>query len=148
MILLMDTLEMTPVNAKQVKQWTDYLSKVCAKVQKGDRRPDDHPQMQPHIKRMDELSIQDGCVMWVDGVVIPQAGREKVLKILHDGHPGMLRMERIARGVVWWPKIDTAIEKTVQDCQACKLYQKLPAPCTNTFAPLGMAYPTLVENSH
>ena len=108
MILLMDTLEMTPVNAKQVKQWTDHdliLSKVRAKVQKGDRRPDDHPQMQPYIKRMDELSIQDGCVMWGDRVVIPQAGREKVLKILHDGHPGILRMKRIARGVVWWPKI-------------------------------------------
>jgi hypothetical protein len=64
---------------------------------------------------MDELSIQDGCVMWGDRVIIPQAGREKVLKILHDGHPGILRMKRIARGVVWWPKIDTAMEKTVQD---------------------------------
>jgi hypothetical protein len=42
MILLMDTLEMTPVNARQVKQWTDHdsiLSKVRTKVQKGDRRP-------------------------------------------------------------------------------------------------------------
>lgn len=65
--------------------------------------------------------------MWGDRVVIPQAGRERVLKILHDGHPGILRMKRIARGVVWWPKIDTAIEKTVQDCQACQLHQKTPA---------------------
>ena len=67
-------------------------------------------------------------VSWGDRVVIPQAGREKVLKILHEGHPGILRMKRIARGVVWWPKIDTAIEKTVQDCQACQLHQKSPAP--------------------
>ena len=45
-------------------------------------------------------------------VVIPQAGCEKVLKILHEGHQGILRMKRIARGDVWWPKIDTAIKKS------------------------------------
>ena len=133
MILLMDTLENTPVNVQQVKKWTDnnpILSTVRTKVQQDDRGPDDNPQMQTYIKRMNKLSIQDGCVMWGDRVVIPLAGRERVLKILHNGHPGILRMKSIAHGVVWWPKLTQLLRrlfKTVKlaNCIRNHLHQHL-----------------------
>ena len=102
MILLMDNLEMTPVNARQVKQWTDrnrILSKVRTKVWQGNRSSDDHPQMQPTSKEWTNLVFRMD-VSWGDRVVIPQAGCENVLKILHEGRPGILRKKRIARGVV------------------------------------------------
>ena len=72
-------------------------------------------------------STQDGCLMWGTRVVIPKAGREQVLKLLQEGHPGILRMKRIARGMVWWPNIDANIERKVQDCEPCQLTQKSPA---------------------
>ena len=125
---------MTPVTAKQVKEWTDkdpILSKVRTKIQQGDRTPDDNPQIQPYVKRIDELSTQDGCLMWGTRIVIPQAGQEQVLTLLHEGHPGILRMKRIARGMVWWPNIDAEIETKVKDCESCQLVQKTP-----TTAPL------------
>ena len=58
---------MTPVNARQVKEWTEkdpILSNVRAKVQHGDRNFEDHPQMQRYQKRLDELNMQDGCILW------------------------------------------------------------------------------------
>ena len=133
-VLLMESLNMTPVTAKQVKEWTDkdpILSKVRTKIQQGDRTPDDNPQIQPYVKRIDELSTQDGCLMWGTRIVIPQAGQEQVLTLLHEGHPGILRMKRIARGMVWWPNIDAEIETKVKDCESCQLVQKSP-----TTAPL------------
>ena len=65
-ILLMEALNMTPVTAKQVKEWTDkdlILSKVRTKIKQGDRTPDDNPQIQSFVKRIYELSTQDGCLM-------------------------------------------------------------------------------------
>ena len=60
----------------------------------------------PYQWRRDELSLEDGCVMWENLVVVPEVGRQKVLQELQVGHPGMSRRTGIARGVVWWPGID------------------------------------------
>ena len=51
-------------------------------------------------------------------------GREPVLELLHDGHPGISKTKLIARQVVWWPGIDTDIANKVQHCQECQLAQK------------------------
>ena len=71
-ILLMETLVMTPVSSEQVKQWIDkpILSKVQTKAE-GKRSPDVHPLIQPYLKRMDKLGIQDGYVLWGNRVDIP-----------------------------------------------------------------------------
>ena len=48
------------------------------------------------------------------------AGRELVLQELHRTHPGCAKMKSIARNYIWWPKMDSAIEDTVKQCQACQ----------------------------
>ena len=51
-------------------------------------------------------------------------------KILHDSNPGIARMKGIARNHVWWPKIDSALEKKVKSCQVCQAHWKTPPPAT------------------
>ena len=126
-VLLMDTLQTSPVTVRQVRHWTNrdpLLSKVRSLVLEGwvDGKEE---KMTPFNQRSNELSVQDGCILWGTRVVIPEQGRSQVLQQLHDGHPGMSRMKSISRSL---PGIDKDIEQTVRNCQPCQLNQKSPAP--------------------
>ena len=129
-ILTLENLQTPPVNIKHVRQWTDrdpVLSKVRRLVQQGWETTDDQ-QLQPFQVRKEELSVQDFCVLWGSRVIIPDAGLEKVLDILHDGHPGITKMKQLARSIVWWPRIDAHIETKVKHCEQCAMLQKSPSP--------------------
>ena len=67
-------------------------------------------ELTPYNRRKEELSVEDGCVLWGRRIVAPPAGKEKVLNELHNGHPGITRMKSIARRLVWWPDIDRGLE--------------------------------------
>ena len=83
--------------------------------------------LKPYEQRREELSLQDGCLLWGNRVIIPDMARARVLEELHVGHPGISRMKSIGRGIVWWPGIDKDIENAVQSCCECQENQKTPA---------------------
>ena len=60
----------------------------------------DDCELKPYLVRHCELSVCDGCVMWGNRVVVPQAGCNKVMEQLHDGHPGTSRIKNLARSFV------------------------------------------------
>ena len=128
-ILLMDTLEGTPATASHIRNWTarDWvLSTVLQKVQKGWKGPTDDA-LQPYARRKDELSVQDGCLLWGNRVVVPPQGRSKVIDELHEGHPGMTRMKQLTRSFIWWPSIDKDLEERVKSCDQCQRTRGAPA---------------------
>ena len=49
-----------------------------------------------------------------------------MLQELHEGHPGMSKMKALARMYVWWPGIDSDIEKSVRICTECQEVQSSP----------------------
>ena len=102
------------------------LSRVRDRVRRGWQATDEAA-LQPYQQRASELSIQDGCLLWGSRVVVPKKGREAVITLLHEGHPGVTRMKRLARGYVWWPGMDADIERAVKLCCKCQEHQKLPA---------------------
>ena len=129
-ILLMSNLQDTPVTAKQVKSWTDrdpQLARVRLLVQKGwsDTDGEDLPDFR---RRKAELSVQDGCILWGSRVVIPTAGRIKIMEELHESHPGIVRMKSLARSYVWWPGMDKDLETKVAICSDCQRIRKSPPP--------------------
>ena len=128
-VLVMETLQTSPIKASQIKQWTDHdpvLAVVRDKLQQGWTHTDDE-QMKPYQRRREELSIQDGCILWGNRVVIPPPGRAKVIEELHEGHPGATRMKALARSYVWWPQMDAELESKVKSCYQCQIHQHAPA---------------------
>ena len=110
-LLSLQTLATTPVNAVQIKNWASrdpLLSKVKLYVQQGWPITQSDVDISPFFRRKDEHSIMDGCILWGSRVVIPPLGRPILIRKLHDGHPGTTRMKSLARGYMWWPNMDYA----------------------------------------
>ena len=132
-IFMLETLRTgdSPVTATEIKSWTDkdpILSHVRNMALTGwQAHANNEVTFRPYKQRECELSVQDGCVLWGHRVVIPPAGREAVMRTLHDAHPGITRMKGLARSFVWWPGIDADLEGKVKGCQACQEHGKAPA---------------------
>jgi hypothetical protein len=54
-------------------------------------------QLEGFYRRRVSLTIEQGCVVFREHVIIPTKLRTKVLKLLHQGHPGIQRMKSLAR---------------------------------------------------
>ena len=122
-VFLLEKLNDTPVTANMIKRWTNQdpvLAKVKHCVLKGWPSSVTDSGMRPFFNKQTELSVEGGYVLRGVRVVIPPQGRKKVLELLHDTHPGMERMKRLARSYVWWPGLDTEIESKVKSCHACQ----------------------------
>ena len=112
----MQSLQTTSLTFNQLRQWTvqdPKLSKVHRLLMQGWKHSDD-PKLKPYQVRYSELSVYDGCIMWGNHVIVPQAGRMRVIEQLHDGHPGISRMKSLARSFVWWSRMDEDIADRVK----------------------------------
>ena len=117
-------LKRHPVSAAEIAKDTSrnpLLAKTVLLTQNG--WPINHcadPDLKPYFTRRHELSVEQGFLMWGLRTVIPPSLRQTILTELHEGHPGIARMKSIARGHVWWRKIDQEIEKAIRKCQPRK----------------------------
>lgn len=140
-LLLLESLRSAPVNDKDIKSFIGkdpVLSRVRQFVLHGWPSKVDSSFL-PFWRIREELSIQDGCILRGSRVVIPGAIADRVIEMLHEGHPGVSRLKGLARSFVWWPHMDAHLEEslsTVPAHQACS--SSIP------FTPLGMATTTLV----
>ena len=79
----------------------------------------------PYFNRRN--SISRGCLLFGDRVVVPDALRVQVTKLIHATHPGIVCSKQIARSIAWWPRIDADLEAAVRLCEPCQLAAKLPS---------------------
>ena len=79
-----------------------------------------YPTFVPFKSKRDELTTQQGCILWGTRFVNHFALQEKVLHELHETHPGISRIKAFARSYVWLPHIHSRIEQTVSWCSTCQ----------------------------
>ncbi|XP_026537681.1 uncharacterized protein K02A2.6-like, partial [Notechis scutatus] len=116
--LQIETLTSPPLTAQDIASETrkdPCLARVLSWVERGWPEIEPNDTFKPFKNRQTELFSQKGCVLWGDRVIIPERLQNKVLKLLHDGHPGIVRMKALARSYAWWPGMDGQIETWVGD---------------------------------
>ena len=91
--------------------------------------------LRPYFLRRDALSVQANCLRSGNRLVIPEIFRLHILKDMHLGHPGVVRMKSIARSYVWWPGIDDQIEVALKKCQHCLAHKSQPPKLISPWSP-------------
>ena len=127
-VLSLSVVNDTPITAARISKGTardPLLSAVANYARQG--WPSNTPEEAAVFhRRRDELSLQQGCILWGSRVNIPVPGRECLLENVHECHPGIVHMKALARSYMWWPGLDRDIELKVRSCQTCQEHSKLP----------------------
>jgi len=128
-ILLINLLDSTSTcTSENIRRWTDrdpVLSKVRLSILQG-WTSTPISDLAPYYSKRDELTTLKGCVLWGIRVIIPPQGRVLVTDMLHETHPGIVKMKNLARGYMWWPKMDMDLERCVKTCRQCQSVRVLP----------------------
>lgn len=130
-----ETAHALPIKFSDIQEATSQcrtLQLVSCYIQSGwpSRKSINVSEVAKYYDQRDALSIIDGCVFFSDRIVIPTRYRPSILKELHRGHPGIVRMKLLARSKVFWPQIDSDVERTVKSCENCATAGKSPIKCT------------------
>lgn len=59
-------------------------------------------------------------------VVVPKSLQSHILKELHSGHFGVVKMKNLTRGYCWWTGIDRDIENLAKNCVNCNAHKNNP----------------------
>ena len=96
LFLLKEHLDsLSPVTSEQISNWTSkdpVLSQVKRFIMYGWPQQKMGDAFTPYVRRRDDLSLMDGCILWGSRVVVPKPGREAVVQELHETHPGIVKM--------------------------------------------------------
>ncbi|XP_053692131.1 uncharacterized protein K02A2.6-like [Sabethes cyaneus] len=110
-------IEQLPINAQRVAQETrkdEELGKILRALEDGislERLGFRSPQI--------NYKTAAGCLVYEHRVIIPRSLQATILKDLHVGHLGIVKMKGLARSFVYWPGIDSDIERTAKMCYEC-----------------------------
>lgn len=85
-----------------------------------------HRDVMNYYKVKDSLTASNSCLYYRNRLIIPHKYRTKILKRLHEAHPGQQRMIALARNYVYWPNIDAEIREYVRMCADCAEQAKAP----------------------
>jgi hypothetical protein len=119
-----------PVSAEEIATATrkdSTVSRALEFTQHGWPENVSDKDLQPYFQRKLELTVEDNCLLWGRRVVIPRSLRKRIMDELHDGHQGICKTKQLARGFVWWPKLDQDIQDLVRNCTICLSVRKQPA---------------------
>ena len=95
--------------------------------------------MHPYVCIKNELGVLGKLVLRGSRIVIPNALRGEVLRLVHEGHQGIVKMKARLRTKLWWPKRDSDAEQICKSCHGCEVVGEFqpPEPMKRTEPPTG-----------
>jgi len=73
------------------------------------------------------------------GIVVPKVLRDKVVRLAHEGHQGLVKTKYRLRSKVWWPGMDKDVENLCKVCHDCQVTSSCdpPDPMSRVLPPSG-----------
>ncbi|XP_064468936.1 uncharacterized protein K02A2.6-like [Ornithodoros turicata] len=79
------------------------------------------PHVKPYKPLETELSVTpQGLILRGTRLLLPSGLQEHAVQLAHKGHMGMVKTKQLLRESVWFPKMDTLVEKAVRNCIPCQ----------------------------
>jgi hypothetical protein len=101
-----------------------FLSKIKRIIETGWASRTKPREIEKLFELKEKLKIEKGCVLYENRTVIPKSFQDKVLKLLHFEHNGIMGMKMLARKYVFWNGLSRDIENFVKNCKKCQDRQK------------------------
>ncbi len=76
--------------------------------------------LKPYFKRRLEFSVEIGCLLAGNKVVIPKQMQKEILNLFHEQHLGIVRTKMLMRSYCWWPGMNEDIESFISSCAVCQ----------------------------
>jgi hypothetical protein len=75
----------------------------------------------PFFKFRDELTIYDDrIVLRGERIILPTALQDEAVQLAHRGHQALSKTKALMRFKVWFPGMDTGIERAIKECIPCQ----------------------------
>ena len=74
----------------------------------------------PYRLLCDEITVVGRLVMRGMRIVIPVGLRKRVLELAHEGHQGIVKTKDRLRSKVWWPNMNSMVERHCKRCLGCQ----------------------------
>ena len=78
----------------------------------------------PYWNYRDEISCYEGMMFKGDRIIVPHSLRPEISHHIRKGHFGIDKCRARARGAVFWPSINAAIEEMISKCSTCQKHQR------------------------
>ena len=125
-VSLMDGLPITASDMAAATTKDAILSQVLQYTLEGWPQKGVSDNLKIFYQRRDQLSTDQGCLLWGTRVIVPEVWHGRLLNELHYTHPGIVKMKLLARSYMWWPNLDQNIEDMVKSCKDCATQRSLP----------------------
>ncbi|XP_065077069.1 uncharacterized protein K02A2.6-like [Ochlerotatus camptorhynchus] len=114
---MLHQIQQLPIHAQRIaqeKRRDDVLGKILRALEEGQS-------LERVGFKSPEINYKTaaGCLVYEHRVVVPRSLQEAVLKDLHVGHLGIVKMKGLARSFIYWPGIDADIECAAKECHEC-----------------------------
>ena len=67
-------------------------------------------------KNWNELALENKLILCGDILIIPPLLQDRISKLAHEGHFGIVNTKRFLLSKVWFPNMDTLAENEIKHC--------------------------------
>ena len=125
---------LSPTEIEEASYFDEELTIVKSCVRSGDW---DRCTLPSYAQVKDELCVYGELLLRGTRIVVPKLLRDRVVRLAHEGHQGIVKTKYRLRSKVWWPGMDKEVEKFCKVCHGCQFTSGFnpPEPMSRVLPP-------------